>query len=190
MLFVAKGSYCCFQKQSPINTCVTAFRECVRFGFEFGKFDFGCNHVHFQMNIPKRHSLLDTKIILKSKSSRGKFERYPEFQKLYPCGSFWNGDERRGSTGVINLEESVTYIWVNSIIILWKLWTMHNVDRMRYRRVGMRHDRSPYRRHRAYRGSDGEKGVIGVKPLFHLIIPWLFCFTWWGKSPWHLVSKQ
>jgi hypothetical protein len=50
-----------------------------RFGFEFGEFRFGGVHVHFQVNIPKKYSVEDAEIILKSYSSKKMFEMHPGF---------------------------------------------------------------------------------------------------------------
>ena len=57
MMFVTHNRYKCFGKQTHIDTCLEAFKECEKFGFEFGEFGFAGNHVHFQVNIPKRYSL-------------------------------------------------------------------------------------------------------------------------------------
>jgi len=109
MMFVTKGRYCCFRKQSHMNTCVAAFRECERFGFEFGEFGFGGNHVHFPVNIPKRYSVQDAEIMLKSRSAKKMFEHHPGFRKRFPRGGFWSGYEHHESTGLIDLEKSTAY---------------------------------------------------------------------------------
>ena len=54
MMFVTHQRYKCFKKQEHIDTCISAFRELERFGFEFSEFGFAWNHVHFQVNIPKK----------------------------------------------------------------------------------------------------------------------------------------
>ena len=70
MMFTTKKRYNCFGKQSHIDTCTQAFRDSERFGFEFGEFGFGGVHVHFPVNIPKKYSVKDAEIILKSYSSK------------------------------------------------------------------------------------------------------------------------
>ena len=110
MMFVTKYRFNCFWKQSHIDTCIQAFRELERCGFEFGDFGFAGTHVHFQVNIPKRYSVQDAVIMLKSRSARRMFERHPGFRKRYPRGSFWSGYEHHESTGTINLEESSIYL--------------------------------------------------------------------------------
>jgi REP element-mobilizing transposase RayT len=92
-----------------MNTCVAAFRECERFGFEFGEFGFGGNHVHFPVNIPKRYSVQDAEIMLKSRSAKKMFEHHPGFRKRFPRGGFWSGYEHHESTGLIDLEKSTAY---------------------------------------------------------------------------------
>jgi len=110
MMFVTKKRYMCFRKQSHINTCAESFRELERFGFEFGDFGFAGNHVHFQTNVPKKYSLEDAEIMLKSRSAKRIFEKHPGFRKRYPKGSFWSGYEHPESTGRKNLEESSAYL--------------------------------------------------------------------------------
>ena len=110
MMFVTHNRYMCFRKQSHIDTCLEALRECEQFGFEFGEFGFGGNHVHFQVNIPKRYSIQDAEIILKSRSAKRIFQRHPGFRKRYPRGGFWSGYEHHQSTGLTNLEESSRYL--------------------------------------------------------------------------------
>ena len=110
MMFVTKYRFNCFRKQSHIDTCRDAFKELERFGFEFGDFGFAGNHVHFQVNIPKRYSVQDAEIMLKSRSAKQMFEQHPGFRKRYPRGNFWSGYEHHESTGKINLEESSMYL--------------------------------------------------------------------------------
>jgi REP element-mobilizing transposase RayT len=110
MMFVTKKRYMCFRKQSHINTCVEGFYKLEQFGFEFRDFGFAGNHVHFQVNIPKRYSVEVAEIMLKSWSSRWMFEKHPGFRKRYSRGSFWSGYEHHVSTGLINLEESSCYL--------------------------------------------------------------------------------
>jgi putative transposase len=110
MMFVTKYRFNCFRKQSHIDTCTQAFQELERFGFTFGDFGFAGTHVHFQVNIPKRYSVQDAEIMLKSRSAQRMFERHPGFRKRYPRGSFWSGYEHHESTGTINLEESSIYL--------------------------------------------------------------------------------
>ena len=109
MEFNTKYRYNCFRKQSHIDTCTEGFRELERFGFEFGHFGFAGNHVHFPVNIPKRYSMQDAEIMLKSRSAKKMFERHPGFRKRYPRGGFWSGYEHHESTGIIDLEKSTAY---------------------------------------------------------------------------------
>lgn len=110
MMFVTHERYNCFKKQAHIDTCIGAFRELERFGFEFGEFGFAWNHVHFQVNIPKRYSVETAEIMLKSWSAKKMFEIHPGFRKRYPRGGFWSGYEHHASTGLMNLEESTRYL--------------------------------------------------------------------------------
>ena len=110
MMFVTKKRYKCFRKQDHINTCTKAFRNLERFGFEFGDFGFAWNHVHFQVNIPKKYSIEDAEIMLKSYSAKKMFEIHPGFRKRFPNGSFWSGYEHHQSTGLTNLDESSRYL--------------------------------------------------------------------------------
>jgi len=110
MMFVTKYRFNCFRNQSHIDTCTRAFKELEQFGFSFGDFGFAGTPVHFQVNIPKRYSVRDAVIMVKSRSARRMFERHPGFRKRYPWGSFWSGYEHHESTGTINLEESSAYL--------------------------------------------------------------------------------
>jgi REP element-mobilizing transposase RayT len=109
MMFKTKCNYNCFRKQSHIETCYQAFLYFERFGFEFRDFGFGGNHVHFPVNIPKKYSVQDAEIMLKSYSAKKMFEMHPGFRKRYPRGSFWSGYEHHESTGMIDLEKSIAY---------------------------------------------------------------------------------
>jgi REP element-mobilizing transposase RayT len=109
MEFNTKYRYNCFRKQSHIDTCIDGFRELERIGFEFGPFGFAGNHVHFPVNIPKRYSVQDAQIMLKSRSARKMFEHHPGFRKRYPRGGFWSGYEHHESTGLIDLDKSSAY---------------------------------------------------------------------------------
>jgi len=72
-MFVTKKRCRCFRKQSHIETCKERFRELEYLGFEFGEFGFAVNHVYFQVNIPKKVSIEDIEIILKSETSKKDF---------------------------------------------------------------------------------------------------------------------
>ena len=110
LVFVNKNRYNCFLKQSHIDTCTEAFREFEKLGFEFGEFGFGGSHVHFLVNIPKKYSVQNAEIMLKSRSSGRMFEKHPGFRKRYPRGSFWSGYEHHESTGRKDFNESTVYI--------------------------------------------------------------------------------
>jgi len=110
MMFVTHNRYNCFRKQVYIDTCIQAFHDLERFGFEFGDFGFAMNHVHFLVNIPKRYSVETAEIMLKSYSAKRMFEVFPGFRKRYPRGGFWSGYDHYESTGWKNLEESSLYI--------------------------------------------------------------------------------
>jgi len=110
MMFVTKCRFNCFLKQSHIDTCTEAFREFESFGFEFGEIGFAGNHVHFDVNVPKRYSIEVAEIMLKSRSATRMFEKHPGFRKRYPRGSFWSGYEHHQSVGSKNFEESGAYI--------------------------------------------------------------------------------
>jgi len=109
MMFKTKCNYNCFKKQSHIDTCTKAFLYFERFGFEFRGFGFGGSHVHFPVNVPKKYSIQDAEIMLKSYSAKKIFEIHPGFRKRYPRGSFWSGYEHHESTGLIDLEKSIAY---------------------------------------------------------------------------------
>ena len=109
-MFVTKNRYNCLQKQSIIDNCTLAFREFEQHGFEFGKFGYAGNHVHFSANVPKKYSILVAEIMLKSRSSKRLFEKHLNLRKRYPRGSFWSGYEHHESTGRKDLETSHQYI--------------------------------------------------------------------------------
>jgi len=110
MMFITKNRYMCFRKQSHMNTRVEGFYELERFGFEFRDFSFAGNHVHFQVNIPKKYSVEVAEIMLKSWSSKWMFEKHPGFRKRYSYGSFWSGYKHHISTELVNLEESSRHL--------------------------------------------------------------------------------
>jgi len=99
MMLATHNRYYCFKKQTHIDTCIGAFRELERFGFEFGDFGFAGNHVHFLVNIPKKYSVEVAEIMLKSRSAKRMYEKHPGFRKRYPRGGFWSGYEHHVSTG-------------------------------------------------------------------------------------------
>jgi len=47
--------------------------------------------------------------MLKSYSGKKMFEKHLGFRKRYPRGGFWSGYEHHESTGLKNLDESITY---------------------------------------------------------------------------------
>jgi|SRR3989344_788943 len=110
LMFVTKCRYNCFLKQSHINTCRDAFQELEAFGFKFGTFGFAGNHVHFQVDVPKKYGVNVAEIMLKSLSAKRMFEKHTGFRKRYPKGSFWSGYEHHESTGRKDFNESTEYI--------------------------------------------------------------------------------
>lgn len=109
-VFVCKYRFNCFLKQSHIDTCTAAFREFEEHGFRFDEIGFAGNHVHFIADVPKKYSITNAEIMLKSRSSLRIFEKHSGFRKRYPNGSFWSGYEYHQSTGTQNIEESANYI--------------------------------------------------------------------------------
>lgn len=109
-MFVTKCRYNCFLKQSHINTCTDALKEFESLGFKFGVIGFGGNHVHFDVNVPKKYSVEVAEIMLKSRSAKRMFEKHPNFRKRYPRGSFWSGYEHHESTGNKDRNASEAYI--------------------------------------------------------------------------------
>ena len=110
MMFVCKCRYNCLRKQSVMNDCEAAFKEFEKYKFEFGPIGFGGNHTHFRVNVPKRYSVIEAEIMLKSYSSKIIFEKHPNFRKRYPRGSFWSGYEHHESTGRKDMFASDKYI--------------------------------------------------------------------------------
>lgn len=108
-MFVSKCHYNVFRKQSVIDTCTDAFRELEALGFEFSKFGFGGTHVHFHANVPKKYSVEEAEIMLKSRSSMRIFRAHPGFRKRYPRGAFWSGYEHHQSVG-LDRKERENYV--------------------------------------------------------------------------------
>lgn len=108
-MFVSKCRYTVFGKQKTIDACVEGFRSLEAHGFEFREMGFAGNHVHFSANVPKRYSVMDAEIMLKSRSSRNVFAKIPSFRKRYPRGSFWSGYEHHESIGR-GMEQAAAYI--------------------------------------------------------------------------------
>ena len=69
-MFVTHKRYNCFRKQSTINSCTSGFKELEAFGFQFGTIGFGGTHVHFDVNVPKKYSVMVAEIMLKSRSAK------------------------------------------------------------------------------------------------------------------------
>jgi len=110
MMFKCKYAYNCLRKQSIIDDCEEAIREHERLGYKFSEIGFGGNHVHFSVNIPKKYSVMDSIIMLKSHTARRLFEKHPNLRKRYPRGNFWSGYEHHQSTGLSKLDEADSYI--------------------------------------------------------------------------------
>lgn len=109
-MFKCKYAYNCLRKQTVMDTCTSALREFEKHGFEFTEIGYGGNHVHFTVNVPKKYSVVETIIMLKSRSSKRIFEEHPNFRKRYPKGEFWSRYEHHESTGMKDLEASEEYI--------------------------------------------------------------------------------
>lgn len=108
-MFTSKCRYNVFRKQKTIDACVEAFLKLRKLGFRFGQIGFAGPHVHFSVDIPKRYSVEDAEIMLKSRSSQNIFAKIPNFRKRYPRGSFWSGYEHHQSIGK-DREQSARYI--------------------------------------------------------------------------------
>jgi len=100
LMFVAHKRKNVFRKMSSQQVCEAGFRELEKYGFEFGSFGFGGNHVHFSVSIPKRYSVQNAEIMLKRSSAHRIFTEKPNFLKLYPDRQFWSGYEHHESIGV------------------------------------------------------------------------------------------
>ena len=74
---------------------------------------FAVNHVHFSANAPKRYSVEDVEIMLKSRSAKRIFEEHPGFRKRYPRGSFWSQYEHHQSTGHKDKDEAESILETN-----------------------------------------------------------------------------
>jgi REP element-mobilizing transposase RayT len=107
--FVAKCRYTVFGKQRTIDACVEGFLSLEAQGFGFREMGFAGNHVQFSVNVPKRYSILDAEIMLKSRSSANIFAKIPNYRKRYPRGSFWSGYEHHESIGR-DMEQAAAYI--------------------------------------------------------------------------------
>jgi REP element-mobilizing transposase RayT len=105
-----KCRYKCFRRQSVIDTCINGFKELEAFGFEFGEMAFPIDHVHLSLNLPKKYSVQDALIMLKSHSAKLIFSEHPGFRKRYPRGSFWSQYEHHYSIGWKSKEDAENYI--------------------------------------------------------------------------------
>ena len=108
--FVTKCRYKCFRRQSVIDSCIAGFKELEAFGFEFGEMGFPLNHVHLSLNLPKRYSVQDALVMLKSRSAKRIFAEHPGFRKRYPRGSFWSQYEHHQSIGWKSKDDAENYI--------------------------------------------------------------------------------
>ena len=105
-----KCRFKCFRRQSVIDTCTAGFKELEAFGFEFGPMAFPIDHVHLSLNLPKKYSMQDALIMLKSHSAKKIFAEHPGFRKRYPRGSFWSQYEHHQSIGWKSKEDAEIYI--------------------------------------------------------------------------------
>lgn len=110
MMFATKYRFDCFLKQSHIDTCTSAFHEFESLGFAFGTIGFGGNHVHLQVDIPKRYSVQVAEGMLKSRSALRIFAAHPGFRKRYSRGSFWSEYEHHESAGRQDYNAAAAYI--------------------------------------------------------------------------------
>ena len=110
MMFRCKCSYYCLIKQSHMDDCTAAFMEFEHLGFKFKEIGYAGNHVHFQVDFPKRYSILEVEMMLKSRSSMRMFEKHQKLRFRYPRGSFWSGYEHHESTGFKDLNATGAYI--------------------------------------------------------------------------------
>lgn len=109
IVLVAKCRSTVFKKQKTIDACMEGFLSLRSYGFRFGQVGFAGNHAHLSVNTPKRYSMQDTIIMLKSRSSQVIFAKIPNFRKRYPRGSFWSGYEHHKSIGK-DRKQSSNYI--------------------------------------------------------------------------------
>ena len=93
-----------------IDSCVEGFKELEAFGFEFGEMGFPLNHVHLAVNLPKKYSVQDALVMLKSHSAKRIFAEHSGFRKRYPRGSFWSQYEHHESAGRKDKEDAENYI--------------------------------------------------------------------------------
>ena len=108
--FVTKCRYNCFRRQSVADSCIAGFKELEDFGFEFGEMGFPLNHAHISLNLPKKYSVQDAIIMLKSHSTKRIFAEHSGFRKRYPRGSFWSQYEHHQSNGWKSKEDAENYI--------------------------------------------------------------------------------
>ena len=108
--FVTKCRYKCFRRQSVIDSCIAGFKELEAFGFEFGEMGFPLDHAHLALNLPKKYSVQDALVMLKSRSAKRIFAEHPGFRKRYQRGSFWSQYEHHQSTGYKDKEDAENYI--------------------------------------------------------------------------------
>jgi REP element-mobilizing transposase RayT len=108
--FEPKCRFRCFRRQSVIDSCTAGFKELEKFGFEFGEMGFPVDHVHLDVNVPKRYSVQVAEIMLKDHSAKRILAEHPGFKKRYPRGGFWAGWEHHESTGRKDREKAEAYI--------------------------------------------------------------------------------
>jgi REP element-mobilizing transposase RayT len=71
---------------------------------------FPIDHVHLEVDVPKRYSVQDAVIMLKDHSAKRIFAEHPGFRKRYPRGSFWAQYEHHESAGRKDKEAAEAYI--------------------------------------------------------------------------------
>src|SRR3989338_4307742 len=81
-----KCRFKCFRRQSVIDSCIIGFKELEVFGFEFCEMGFPLDHAYIALNLPKKYSVQDALVMLKSRSARRIFAEHPCFRKRYPRG--------------------------------------------------------------------------------------------------------
>jgi REP element-mobilizing transposase RayT len=102
-----------FKKEYNREIARAAIEEAAHmYGVGIKEFSFGDDyaHIHMELSIPNKLSMMQVVQILKSHSASIIFHRIPNFMKLYPRGSFWGGQYSNHSVGPTDESTIKNYI--------------------------------------------------------------------------------
>ena len=113
LIFVSKKRYKIFKNPKTREVCMEAIREMEKqYKYKIREIAFSIEgeHLHMDVDVPAKFSIMQTVQIFKSHSCSKVFEKIPNLKKRYPKGSIWSGWKHYGSIGPMTEDIVVNYI--------------------------------------------------------------------------------